>query len=153
MNICNLEYDDELNKRLNTRHFPSQSLPPLFEVRPVSTKYTFFQTIEERPTQKINPLQYKMYSPESTFNPGSRAPTDYFLNNIDTESTLRNQFMALQKSNQSVYLPELSSSLYKNDYEYRTTQSFTPTDCKTNTINKDLAPNKFNNFTRYNLRN
>ena len=153
MNVCNIEYDNELNKRMNTRQFPSQSLPPLFDVRPVSTKYTFFQTVEERPTVNVMPLQYRQYSPEQTFNPGSRAPVDFFMENVDTESTLRNQFFALQKSNQSVYVPEFTSSLYKNEMDYKKSQNITVTDCKTNTINKNLAPNTFNNFTRYNLRN
>ena len=153
MNICNIEYDNEINMRMNSRHFPSQSLPPLYDVRPVSTKYTFFQTVEERPAPTVIPLQYRQYSPEQTFNPGSRAPVDFFIENVDTESKLRNQFMALQKSNQSVYVPELTSSLYMNDLNYNKSQNVTTTDCKTNTINKNLAPNTFNNFTRYNLRN
>ena len=34
-------------------------------------------------------------------------------NNVDTESKLRNQFMALQKSIQSTYVPDLNSSLYE----------------------------------------
>lgn len=151
MNVCNLDYDNELNNRLNTRWFPSQSLPPQYDVRPVSTKYTFFQTVEERPVSLTQQLQYKYYTPETTFNPGSRAPTDYFLNNIDTESKLRNQFMALQKSNQSVYVPEFTSSLYENKYEYK--KDYTPTTCKTTVkCSIDLSNNTFNNFTRYNLR-
>jgi hypothetical protein len=151
MNVCNIEYDNELNNRLNTRWFPSQSLPPQYDVRPVSTKYTFFQTVEERAPSFTQPLQYKYYTPETTFNPGSRAPTDYYLDNIDTESKLRNQFMALQKSNQSVYVPELTSSLYENKYEYK--KNYTPTTCKTSTTsNIDQNNNAFNNSTRYNLR-
>jgi hypothetical protein len=151
MNICNIDYDNEINKRMNTRQFPSQSLPPLFDVRAVSTKYTFFQTVEERPTTKTLPLTYKKYNPESTFNPGARAPVDFFIDNIDTESKLRNQFMALQKSNQSVYVPEFTSSLYENKYEYK--KDYTPTTCKTTVkCSIDLSNNTFNNFTRYNLR-
>ena len=74
-----------------------------------------------------------------------------FLNNIDTESKLRNQFMALQKSNQSVYVPEFTSSLYENKYEYK--KDYTPTTCKTTVkCSIDLSNNTFNNFTRYNLR-
>jgi len=154
MNICNIDYDNEINKRMNTRQFPSQSLPPLFDVRAVSTKYTFFQTVEERPTTKTLPLTYKKYNPESTFNPGTRAPVDFFIDNIDTESKLRNQFMALQKSNQSVYVPELTSSLYNNKYEYKKSQNVMETDCnKSINTNTHLATNTFNNFTRYNLRN
>ena len=36
----NLDYDNELNKRLEIRYKPSESLQPLYDFRPVSTKYT-----------------------------------------------------------------------------------------------------------------
>ena len=147
----NIDYDNELNTRLNGRIFPSQSLPPLFEVRPVSTKYTFFQTVEERPFSMTPIIKYNQYNQETTFNPGNRAPIDYFMNNVDTESKLRNQFMALQKSIQSTYVPELNSSLYENNMVYK--KEYAQTECKTNTMHKDLAPNTFYNYTRYNLRN
>ena len=151
MNICNIEYDDELNKRISSRFYPSNTLKPLFETRPVSTKYTFFQMVEEQPVCKTKELQYNNYSPHNTFNPGNKAPIDYFINNIDTESVLRNQFMALQKSSQSVYVPELNSSLYENPQMYY--KPDTVTTCKTAVPQKDFAPAVFNNFTRYNLRN
>jgi hypothetical protein len=147
----NIEYDNELNTRINGRIFPSQTLQPLFDVRPVSTKYTFFQTFEEQPFSNTPIIQYNQYSQENVFNPGNRAPIDYFMNNVDTESKLRNQFMALQKSIQSTYVPELNSSLYENDMVYK--KEFAPTECKTNTLNTNLAPNTFYNYTRYNLRN
>ena len=35
-----------------------------------------------------------------------------FFNNVNTESLLRNQFFALQKSDQSVYVPSSNSDLY-----------------------------------------
>ena len=151
MNICNIDYDNELNKRLQTRIFPSQSLPPLYDDRPVSTKYSFFQIVEEKQPSITELHKYNTYSPSSTFNPGNRGPVDYFINNVDTESVLRNQFMALQKSNKAIYVPELTSDLYMNSYNYKKT--YTETKCTTNTCNKELAPNTFHNFTRYNLRN
>lgn len=150
MNICNIGYDNELNNRINSRLFPTQSLKPHFETRPVSTKYTFFQTVEEHP-QSITPeIKYNYYSPITVFNPGNKAPIEFFINNIDTESILRHQFMALQKSNQAVYVPELTSSLYENQYEYK--KEYAPTDCITSTNNAKLEKQVFNNFTRYNLR-
>jgi hypothetical protein len=150
MNICNIDYDNELNKRISSRLYPSNTLKPLFETRPVSTKYTFFQTIEEHPVCKTKELQYNNYTPQNTFNPGNKAPVDFFLNNIDTESVLRNQFMAFQRSSQSVYVPELSSSLYENPQMYYKPETLT--NCKTKAPEKNLAPDVFNNFTRYNLR-
>lgn len=146
----NIEYDNELNNRLYSRISPSQSLPPLFEVRPVATKYTFFQMVEERPYVNTPMLQYNYVTPENTFIPGSRAPVDYFMNNVDVESKLRNQFMSLQKSNQSVYVPELNSSLYENSQAYQ--KVYTTTTCKTSELTKNLAPDTFYNFTRNNFR-
>jgi hypothetical protein len=147
----NVEYDNELNKRIYSRISPSQHLPPLFDVRPLSTKYTFFQTIEERPYSDIHLLKYNYITPENTFIPGSRAPIDYFINNVDIESKLRNQFMSLQKSSQSVYVPELNSSLYENSQAYKKNEYATTT-CKTSELNKNLAPDTFYNFTRNNFR-
>jgi hypothetical protein len=151
MNICNIDYDDELNKRISSRIYPTNTLKPLFETRPVSTKYSFFQTVNEQPICKTKELNYNNYTPQNTFNPGDKAPIDYFINNIDTESILRNQFMALQKSSQSVYVPELNSSLYENPQMYY--KPDTITNCKTTIPEKNYAPDVFNNFTRYNFRN
>ena len=75
--------------------------------------------VEERPYVNTPMLKYNYVTPENTFIPGSRAPVDYFMNNVDVESKLRNQFMSLQKSNQSVYVPELNSSLYENSQAYQ----------------------------------
>jgi len=106
-----MEYEDELNHRLERRWLPSTSLKPLFESRPTSTKYTCFHTVDEPRKTSLPPIEYKEYSSQ-VFNPGDRAPVDYFMKSIDTESKLRSQFMALQKSDQTVYVPELSSELY-----------------------------------------
>lgn len=114
MNLQNLDYDNELNNRLKDRWLPSESLQPLYDLRPCSTKYTWFQTIEETPKTTVNQIKYMPYTPSSVFNPGDRAPVDFFLTSIDQESRLRNQFMALQKSDQAVYVPCTESDLYNN---------------------------------------
>ena len=36
----NFDYDNELNTRLENRNTPSEPLQPLFDFRPLSTKYT-----------------------------------------------------------------------------------------------------------------
>ena len=33
-----MDYDDEINKRLETRQFPSSQLQPLFDVRSTATR-------------------------------------------------------------------------------------------------------------------
>ena len=106
-----MEYEDELNHRLERRWLPSASLKPLYETRPTSTKYTLFQSTDQsrRPNEPL--MDYPEYS-SKVFNPGNRAPVEYYMKSVDVESKLRSQFMALQKSDQAVYIPEVSSELY-----------------------------------------
>lgn len=125
----NLEYDNELNKRLENRNTPSAPLQPMYDIRPVATKYTMFHTVDP----KINSTgsQYH-YDPHEIFNPGNRGPVDYFIKNIDVESKLRSQFFALQTSPQAVYIPELNSQLYENPMAYlNLPDSFSKTDATT----------------------
>jgi hypothetical protein len=125
----NLEYDNELNKRLENRNVPSVLLQPIYDIRPVATKYTIFHTDDKN--QNYNQNQNQYYDPHQVFNPG-KAPIDYFIKNIDIESTLRSQFFALQQSPQSVYIPELNSQLYQNDMAYlNPPDSFSTTDATT----------------------
>ena len=100
-----MEYEDELNRRLDNRWAPSAPLKPLFEFRPVGTKYTTFHVADEPRSTKVPLYTYK----DAEFNPG-RGPTDGF--KVDVESRLRSQFMALQKSDQAAYIPSFTSDLY-----------------------------------------
>jgi hypothetical protein len=127
------DYDNELNKRLETRYVPSGTLQPLYDFRPVSTKYTIFHTID-KPIQSSQ--VQSTYNPYEIFNPGDRAPIDYFMKNVDVESTLRSQFFALQNDPQAVYVPEFNSQLYENSMAY-SPEFFSPTDAKTFTKNQD----------------
>ena len=62
MQDCNnLKYDNELNERLNTRYFPSEMLKPVFDSRPVPTKYSHFQLFEEQKSTTVPLLKYKYY--------------------------------------------------------------------------------------------
>jgi hypothetical protein len=142
-----MDYENELNKRLETRFIPSAQLQPLFDVRSTATRYTHFKTHEEPKNLDIN--TYTNYSQENVFNPGDRAPVDYFFKSVDVESTLRSQFMALQKSNQAVYVPDTSSDLYNyNSYEKR--DSF----LEVTLPSRKALPEKvlFNNMTRLDVR-
>jgi hypothetical protein len=154
MNLQNLDYDNELNNRLKDRWFPSDNLQPLYDFRPCSTKYTWFQTMEETPSSSLNQVKYLPYTTSRVFNPGSRAPVDFFLSSIDQESRLRNQFMALQKSDQSVYVPCTQSDLYNNPMvsneknNYKEVNNFSSREQKTPDKNNEL----FHNPTRTNIR-
>ncbi len=154
MNLQNLDYDNELNERLKNRFFPSESLQPLYDFRPVSTKYTWFQTMEESPSSNVKQINYLPYTPSQVFNPGSRAPSDFFFSSIDQESRLRNQFMALQKSDQAVYVPCTQSDLYNNPFEYDKSKNIKEVNQMQSRQEKNPDKNKemFHNPTRINIR-
>jgi len=121
----NIEYDNQLNIRLQQRNIPDSQLRPLFDFRPTPTKYTLFHTVEDNAKSNEPLFTYNPYSPSTNFNPSQKGTTDFYLRSIDDESKLQNRFMALQKADQAVYIPELSSSLYecpmafqKNSYYY-----------------------------------
>ena len=158
--ICNIKYDNELNNRLHKRVFPKSNLQPNFEFRPISTKYTKF--LVETPQEKIseqNKMNYKYFNPHQTMYTGNaNGPVHYALDNVDVESKLQNRFFALQKNDQATYVPPLHSQLYKHtsnlqdkpmentEYFENVVYTFNPDQC-------NLAPSKFNNATRNNLRN
>ena len=118
--LCNNGRVDEINKRISNRNIPSDNLQPQYDMRPVSTKYGFMQILDERKSPTVNLKSYKSYSPEKVFNPGNTmAPWSGFSNNINDESKLRNQFFALQRCDQSTYVPSANSDLYKTTVSYK----------------------------------
>lgn len=145
-----MDYEDELNSRLENRNRPSASLKPLFDHRPASTKYTWFQSSDVPRIPKEPLRQYVDYSPK-VFNPGNRAPVEYFMKSIDIESKLRSQFMALQKSDQAVYIPEVNSDLYASPGATKQ-KELTPISIPSRKPPSGLEPFIFGNMTRLNLK-
>jgi hypothetical protein len=151
----NIDRDEELNKRIEARNVPSRPLQPQFDIRPTPTKYTMFPMVtpKDPPCVKIN--REPIYNVEEVFNPGTaQAPWSGYIANINTESTLRNQFFALQKCEQSVYVPSTTSDMYTVKVSGRNEtqpfpglfaeQTFAPFDPNTGGVGKDI----FNNNTR-----
>ena len=146
-----MDYEDELNHRLEKRYVPSTQLKPLYDFRPSSTKYTTFPMLE-KPIQLNESLkQYQEYS-QKVFNPGQRAPVDYYMKSIDVESTLRSQFMAIQKSTQSVYIPELTSDLYSSQGASKTKELTPIQEIVSRKPPGQLEPFTFGNMTRLNIK-
>lgn len=142
-----MEYEDELNHRLERRWLPSTSLKPLYDVRPSPTKYTWFQTVDE-PLKPKEPLrEYQEYSP-NVFNPGDRAPVEYYMKSVDVESKLRSQFMALQKADQAKYIPDLSSELYTSPGATRGKEDTPVENIQSRKPPSQLEPFAFNNMTK-----
>ena len=157
--VCNIEYDNELNQRMNQRYFPSKELQPNFDPRPVSTKYTLFHTLDSPPKTKEELRRYPEFQPQYTFYPGTtKAPVKHALQTVDTESLLRNQYMALQKNDHAFYIPALESDLYKNRSNLKdkpkAEELYNPISGMPNHVarcQEKLAPNTFHNSTRHNL--
>lgn len=111
--LRNIAKDNEMNEKLFKRNVPSAALQPAFSIRPVSTKYGAMDIVDRRaaPTVPINKLP--TYNINNTFNPGNAvAPWSGFATAIDVESSLRSQFFATQKCEQSEFVPSTKSDLY-----------------------------------------
>jgi hypothetical protein len=153
---------NELNERIASRQFSDKPLQPNYDPRPIPTKYSLFPIIERRKKEPETPLvNYLDYSSESNFAPVSgKATVDGFLRNINTESSLRNQYFALQKSDQAVYVPCSSSDLYSYSAVGRQENQTHPSlfqqqsfDSRPNpNINPAIGSDIFNNNTRIQLR-
>ena len=110
---CNNDRVDELNNRIADRNIPSQKLQAQFDVRPVSTKYAMMPIYDRRAIPTVPIERMPTYNIETTFNPGNdQGPWSGYASNIDDSSRLRNQFFALQKCDQSYYVPPTTSDLY-----------------------------------------
>tara|TARA_B100000963_G_scaffold4346_2_gene3343 strand:- start:1749 stop:2288 length:540 start_codon:yes stop_codon:yes gene_type:complete len=111
----NIKEEKLQNDKLYGRNVPSFFIQPNIDFRPISTKYSYFQIEDEyaKSNEKIKILND--YDPKNVFFPGdSKPPFSYFARNVDTETDLRNQFMALQKADQAVYVPSSTSDLYNS---------------------------------------
>ncbi len=107
---------DELNDRISARVKPDYPLPPNFNSRPVMTRYSVFPMLNNRISANVPIESNYNYALETNFTPPlmMSGPPAGFINNINTESQLRNQFFALQKgAGQDVYIPSKDSDLYK----------------------------------------
>jgi hypothetical protein len=112
--LCQNERTDELNERISSRNIPSQPLQPFYYQTPVSTKYGYMPILDQRKESSVPLNNYPIFSPHTTFNPGNNmAPWQGFANNVNVESTLRNQFFGLQDCQQAYYVPSSTSDLYK----------------------------------------
>jgi len=156
---CNHGRVDELNNRIAERNIPSKELQPQFSIRPCATKYGYMPILDQYKKTTIPLNSYTPYSTKAIFNPGNaQAPWSGFSNNVNTESQLRNQFFALQKCEQSEFVPSSTSDLYQTKIDYTPQQQTHPmlfdkpdlAPFNPNTHN--LGNSLFNNHTRYQLK-
>lgn len=152
-----------LNNRIYSRNIPSQPLQPYLDSRPVLTKYSIMPIVDPRKQINTSLIQTATYNPNNIFNPGNDfGPWIGYASNINVESELRNQLYALQKCNQSIYVPNSRSNLYNvkwNNLDNSLEQPF-PTlfrEQKFSPFNPNPEPNKigyalFNNSTRQQVK-
>ena len=159
--VCNIEKDMILSNRIYDRNVPSAPLAPQFSMRPASTKYSYFPVVDPRPPAQLVPIEtYPTYSVKDVFNPGdAQAPWSGFASNIDKESTLRNQFFALQHCDQKDYVPSTKSDMYESIIPVVPDKQNHPLLFKQEKFNKfDANPygtgkSMFYNHTRQELKN
>ena len=157
------ERTDELNSRLTERQFSDRPLQPNYDPRPVPTKYSLFPITNRRKLMDEPLSPYLDHSVESNFAPITQnGPVDGYLQNVNTESSLRNQYFALQKGvDQSVYVPSSTSDLYNVSVVSR--PSIQPhqdlfnkptfeSRVHPNVMNPSIGNNLFSNHTRTQLR-
>ena len=159
MYTCNHERVDDINNRISDRNVPSTGLQPQYSIRPVATKYGYMQVLDQYKKTTVPLNQYTPYSTKAIFNPGNaQAPWSGFSNNVNIESSLRNQFFALQNCEQSDFVPKSTSDLYQTKVDYVPQKQthpllFEKPDLEPFNPNiQNLGNNLFNNHTRYQLK-
>lgn len=111
-NMVNINRLEDINERIAERNLPSSFLQQQFSSRPISTKYAMMPILDRRAPVTVPIISKETYRIGSTFNPGTSSPFNGFSSHINDESRLRNQFFALQKCEQSEYVPSSNSDLY-----------------------------------------
>lgn len=157
---CQQDRTEELSRRMYARNIPSAPLQPQLDARPVLSKYTIMPILDQRKPATVPLSNYPVYNPAHVFNPGSAvAPWSGYATAVNVESTLRNQFFALQKCEQSEYVPSSKSDLYNVRIDSRQIPQTHPLLFKTEKfapMNPDcfhLANQVFNNSTRTEIKN
>jgi hypothetical protein len=144
---------DALNNRIQDRHFPDIELRPNYDPRPVSTKYIKF-AITDPIQNKKNSKSYNCNTNTSLGN--SKLPVFYSgsnnapsLRNIDLETNLRNQNIALQHgAYQGTYVPSSKSELFNIEIPKSSLEGEQPfpTLFNQNNIQNSTVPSIYNNI-------
>ena len=160
--FCGDNQVEDLNERIYSRNVPSGSIrPSQIHTRAVSTKYAVMPILDQRQKATVPLNKYPTFNGASTFTPGveRNGPWSGFATNVNVESTLRNQFFALQNCEQSNYVPGSNSDLYTVTVSGRNVaqpfpelfdkpnfEPFNPNTC-------NIGKNIFDNCTRQQVKN
>ena len=144
---------EDLNERLFNRNTSIRPVGALLDVRATPTKYVTMPIVNMRPIAKTQCPHVLPFNIKKQFFPGNtKSPLDGY--NVDTETVLRNQQFALQKSEQNIYVPSSNSDLYAKTvpsqiYTGRYQNMFNKPDLEPKNANPEsLGLYFFNNHTR-----
>lgn len=160
--LFNMRRTAELSERIAERNVPSTPLQPQFDIRPVSTKYDMMSVVDRRAVPSVDIKRVPTHNVNTNFNPGNaQAPWEGFAANINDESTLRNQFFAIQNCDKAVYVPDSTSDLYEVKVGGRQEEQVFQdlfTEPELAPFNPNPSPSKvgynfFNNGTRNQIKN
>ena len=163
--LQNHENQNAINNDIYQRNIPSENMQISLPQRSVSTKYAHFPILDSRRESNVLLNYTRPYDNNQMFFPGTRKPHFCrFAQNVDLESNLRNQFFALQKADQAVYVPNSNSNMYENNINFINTNKNLDNELLFNNNNGDFDnfnPNLSNkigneiflNSTRVQLKN
>lgn len=156
-------YKDENSLKIYNRNLPTFTLEPYLSFTSIATKYNKIDNYQTKRQSELetNLMENRVsYNQHMTFNPGSSAPWKGYSEHINDESVLRNQVYALQKCDQSQYVPSSNSDLY--NYSLKVTQVHQThpllfnqeqfSECNPNRNTQNVGNGLFMNHTRNQLR-
>ena len=162
-NVILQNVNNNIGNNIYERVVPSHEMQMNFGFRPIMSKYATMPILDNRLVSEVNINKEPIYNSETVFYPGTNKPHfNGFASNIDNESSLRNQFFALQKGDNHLYVPNSNSDLYENNLDIKNHnlnidnlilfkkeqfQDFNPN------ISNKIGYNIFNNSTRVQLKN
>ena len=162
-NVVLQNINNNIGNNIYERVVPSHEIQMNFGFRPIMSKYATMPILDNRVQSQVNINKEPIYNNNEVFFPGTSKPHfNGFASNIDNESTLRNQFFALQKGDKHLYVPNSNSDLYENNLDIKNYnfnldnlilfkkenfEDFNPN------ISNKIGNNIFNNSTRVQLKN
>lgn len=105
---------DELNQRIHSRMTVDYHLAPNFTPRATPTRQTLLPIITHRAPSNVKIRPALDHYVHLNFNSSTtRGPPSGYSNNVDIETSLRNQNTVLQHgAHQGIYIPSSKSDLY-----------------------------------------
>tara|TARA_B100000886_G_scaffold220664_2_gene153375 strand:- start:13116 stop:13664 length:549 start_codon:yes stop_codon:yes gene_type:complete len=144
---------EELNNRISDRNISIRPVSSLLSVRATPTKYEKMPIVNMRSKANVQCPHVLPYDINKQFFPGNtKSPYEGY--NVNTETILRNQTFALQKCEQSAYVPSSTSDLYAKTVPQKLyTGTYRSMFHKPDLQPKDVNPENlgeffFNNHTR-----